>query len=171
MSRRIRLYAGPIARLRYTATSSVAKFVGIGAFALVLIAAVIGTMPFVPSIYERVSADVSVAGDYIRDQFTVADTATPSKEDATQVKLRLEAGQYLRASEGCIAEAGIRGQRTYALTYAVSQLKEKLDATWLDVTAVTQARDAVTEGWEGITDEAVWEQPSCALIRPTTTAG
>lgn len=170
MSRRIRLYAGPIARLRYTATSSVAKFAGIGLFALALIAAVIGSVPFVPSIYERVSADVSVAGDYIRDQFTVATTATPSKEDAAQAKLRIDAGQYLRLSENCIAEAGIRGQRTYALTYAVSQLKEKLGATWLDIASVTETQGTVTEGWQSIADEAVWEQPSCALIRPTTPA-
>lgn len=170
MPRRIKLFAGPLARLRYTATSSVARFIGIGLLGLVLIAAIAGSIPFTPAIYERISADVGTAGLYVRDQLTVATTVTPSKESALQVKMRIEAGQYLRTSESCIQEAQIRGTRTYALTYAVSQLKDRLDTTWLDANAVAEAQEAVREGWRNITDEAVWKQPSCALIRPATPA-
>lgn len=170
MPRKIRLQAGPIARLRYTATSSIAKFAGIGLLALAFIAAIAGTIPQLPSIYERVSTDVNAAGEYIRDQLIIASAATPSRENATQAKMRLDAGQYLRASESCIQEAGIRGQRTYALTYAVSQLKEKLGATWLDTASVADTRNTVMNEWKSITDEAVWSQPSCALIRPNTPA-
>lgn len=170
VSRRVKLYAGPIARIRYTASSSIAKFVGLAALGLVLIAAIIGSLPFVPKIADAIGAQASFAGEYVRDTLTVAQTATPGKEDASQVRLRLEAGKYLRASETCIKDAGVAGQRTYALTYAVSQLKEKLGATWLDVSSVTATRDTVMNEWKGVTDAAVWENPSCADIRPATPA-
>lgn len=170
MPRRVKLYAGPIARIRYTASSSVAKFVGLAALGLVLIAAIIGSLPFVPKIAEAVGSQASVAGEYVRDTLTVAQTVTPSKEDASQVRLRLEAGEYLRASEACIKDAGVGGQRTYALTYAVSQLREKLGATWLDVASVTETQDTVMNEWKGVTDAAVWANQSCASIQPATPA-
>ncbi len=170
MPRRVRLYAGPIARIRYTATSNVAKFAGIALLGLAIVGAVIGSIPFIPAIYDRAAASVEVAGGYVRDQLTVADTVTPSKEGPAEAALRLEAEQYLRISEACVQEASIGGQNSRGLTYAISQLDEKLSATWLDSASVTETRDTVMEKWKGITDESVWAKESCAAIRPATPA-
>ena len=170
MSRRVKLYAGPVARLRYAASSSIVKFAGLGILALAALGILVASLQFVPLAYDIVARQVTIAGEYVQDTLTVADTATATREDAAQVQTRLDAGEYLRASEACIRDAGLTGQRTYALTYEVSQLKEKLGATWLDVASVTDKRNAVMNEWKSITDPPVWANPSCAAVKPASPA-
>jgi hypothetical protein len=139
-------------------------------FALLLIGAIIGSIPYVPAMYEKVVADATVAGEYVRDDLTVANTLTPSKEDAASTKLRIDAGLYIRNSEACFEEAQLGGQRVKDTSFAIAKLKESLDGVWLDMDGVAAAQEQLTEAWRGIGDEALWAHPTCALIQPMTTA-
>lgn len=150
MSRRVKLYAGPTARLRYGVTSNLAKWAGLLILVLAIIGAVIGSLPYVPAIYERASAAVAEAGVYVRDDLTIARSLTVAPEDATALTTRADANTTLQASRLCFDNGNaVPTTQRRELTLAQSKLEESIDHIWIDANNVAALRAELIRLWSG----------------------
>lgn len=150
MSRRVKLYAGPAARVRYVVTSNIAKWLGLGVLALAIIGAIIGSIPYVPAIYERANASIAEAGVFVRDNLTIARTITPAHESATALSTRFSGAAMARDSVQC--HAAFEGQnipttQRRAISLAETNLQSSLDTLWVDAATVERLKGELVEAW------------------------
>lgn len=163
MPRRIKLYAGLGARLRYAITSNLAKWAGIGVLALAIIGAIVGSIPYLPAITERANAHIAEAGVFIRDDLTITRTLTPAHEDATALTARFGAYAQLRGHDACFAEAAnIPTTQRREITLAQAHLKEAASGIWADPNTVANHRIELSNAWSNILSHEERESPGCA---------
>lgn len=148
MRNRIRLKAGPIARLRYAATSTASKILALLGVLVILGGTVWFAIPNIPHVYHAAVSFIDHHGSIIRDDISIAKELTNAPETVAVLTYQYEGDVFLTQTRACLADAEkIDALPRQKFETSADQLESKLTAFIPDEAEISASFEQAREDW------------------------
>lgn len=151
MRKRIRLNAGPLARIRYAATSTASKILAVLGALAILGGAIWLIAPTIPQAYQTTAAYIDHHGSIIRDDISISKELTQAPETVGLLTQKSEGNRYLTITRQCVdAAPSLSENQRAAYDAAAAKLDNSLHAFFPSEADIRGAREEIEKAWKNL---------------------